>query len=230
MSARIEYQTFLRWNRNIPGELGPYHTCWCPGDRKIRIVISSSTAMTDTNWRFLPCHVKILPRFHECCETCRRLSTIITAIFRSYKSPTLWSLPFPCTERHAATSFALGISGTLRSINNMTLPISRKSRPPNSCYIEFGLHQENALQIFVLFYCSLQWRHNQHDGVSNHQPPDCLLNPLFRRKSKKTPKLRVTGLCVRNSPGTVEFPAQMTSNAEKVSIWWRHHVCLPDSL
>ena len=26
-----------------------------------------------------------------------------------------------------------------------------------------------------------------------------------------------------NSPGTGEFPAQMASNAENVSIWWRHH-------
>ena len=27
----------------------------------------------------------------------------------------------------------------------------------------------------------------------------------------------------RNSPKTGEFPAQRASNAEKVSIWWRHH-------
>ena len=66
---------------------------------------------------------------------------------------------------------------------------------------------------------TLHWHHNDHDGVSNHQPHDCLVNRLFRRMSKKTFKLRVTGLCVRNSPG----PAQMASNAENVSIWWRHH-------
>ena len=48
----------------------------------------------------------------------------------------------------------------------------------------------------------LQWRHNDHDGASNHQPHGCLLNRLFRRRSKKTSKLRVTGLCVGpvNSP------------------------------
>ena len=63
---------------------------------------------------------------------------------------------------------------------------------------------------------SLLWRHNGRDSVSNHQPHDCLLNRLFRRSSKKTSKLRVTGLCAGNSPGT--------SNAEKVSIWWRHQV------
>ena len=70
---------------------------------------------------------------------------------------------------------------------------------------------------------SSQWRHNGHDGVSNHQPHDCLLNHLFRRRSKKTSKFRVTGLCEGNSPVTGEFPAKMDSNAENVSIWWRHH-------
>ena len=77
---------------------------------------------------------------------------------------------------------------------------------------------------------SLRWRHNDHDGVSNHQPHGCLLNRLFRRRSKKTSKLCVTGLCVGNSPGTGEFPAQMASYAENVSIWWRHHVFHPDDL
>ena len=45
-------------------------------------------------------------------------------------------------------------------------------------------------------YIALHWRHNDHDGVSNHRPHGCLLNRLFRRRSKKTSKLRVTGLCV----------------------------------
>ena len=73
------------------------------------------------------------------------------------------------------------------------------------------------------FGSTLQWRHNGGDSVSNHQPHDCLLNRSFTRRSKKTSKLRVTGLCVGNSPGTGEFPAQMASYAENVSIWWRHH-------
>ena len=69
----------------------------------------------------------------------------------------------------------------------------------------------------------LQWRHNGRDSVSNHQPHDCLPNHLFRRRSKKTSKLRVNGLCVGNSPVTGEFPAKLASNAENFSIWWRHH-------
>ena len=81
------------------------------------------------------------------------------------------------------------------------------------------------VQVILYRYFALQWRHNGRDSVSNHQPHDCLLNPLFRRRSKKTSKLRVTGLCARNSSVTGEFSAQMasTSNAENVSIWWRHH-------
>ena len=43
-----------------------------------------------------------------------------------------------------------------------------------------------------------------------------------RRKSQKTSKLRVTGLCEGNSPVTGEFPTQGASNAENVSIWWRN--------
>ena len=43
------------------------------------------------------------------------------------------------------------------------------------------------------------------------------------RRSKKTSNLRVTGLCVGNSPLTGEFLAQRASNAENVSIWWRNH-------
>ena len=43
------------------------------------------------------------------------------------------------------------------------------------------------------------------------------------RISKKTSKLRVTGLCEGNPPVTC-VPPQRASNAEKVSIWWYHHV------
>ena len=67
---------------------------------------------------------------------------------------------------------------------------------------------------------SLQWRHNEHNGKLNHRRLDGLHN-RFRRRSKKA-KLRVTGLCEGNSPVTGEFPSQRVSNAENVSIWWRH--------
>ena len=72
-------------------------------------------------------------------------------------------------------------------------------------------------------HLTLRWRHDGRDSVSNHQPHGCLLNRLFRRRSKKTSKLCVTGLCAGNWPGTGEFPTQMASNAENAPIWWRHH-------
>ena len=73
-------------------------------------------------------------------------------------------------------------------------------------------------------YISLLWRHTVRDGVSNHHLHDCLLSRLFRRRSKKTSKPRVTALWVGNSPVTGEFPAQRASNLENISIWWRHRV------
>ena len=45
----------------------------------------------------------------------------------------------------------------------------------------------------------------------------------IKKDKKKKSKLRITGFCEGNSPVTGEFPAQMASNAESVSIWWRHH-------
>ena len=53
---------------------------------------------------------------------------------------------------------------------------------------------------------TLRWRHSGSESVSNHQPHDCLLNGLFRRRSKKTWKLCVTGLCAGKSPGPVNSP------------------------
>ena len=75
----------------------------------------------------------------------------------------------------------------------------------------------------------LPWRHNEREGVSNHRRLDCVLNRLFRRRSKKTSKVRVTGLCERNAPVTGGFPSQRVCNVKNVSIWWRHYVNTPKS-
>ena len=75
----------------------------------------------------------------------------------------------------------------------------------------------------MLMKMQLQWCHNERDGVSNHRRLYCLLKRLFRPRSKKTSKLRVTGLCEGYPPVTGGIAAQRVSNAENVSIWWRHH-------
>ena len=65
--------------------------------------------------------------------------------------------------------------------------------------------------LMVIYACvSLEWRHNGCNGVSNHQPHDCLLDRSFRPRLKKTSKHRHWPLC------DGEFPAEMASNAENV--------------
>ena len=106
----------------------------------------------------------------------------------------------------------------LSEVNNSTEEYdTAKSREESSIGLDYGTF--SGWYIF-----SLQWRHNVRDCVSNHQPQDCLLNRLFRHRSKKISKFSVAGLCVGNSPVTGELPAQMASNAENASIWLRHHL------
>ena len=70
---------------------------------------------------------------------------------------------------------------------------------------------------------TLLWRHNMRHNGRHQKPDDCLFNLSFRRRSKKTSNLRVTGLCVGNSPH------KKASNMENIFIWWRQHdmgVCI----
>ena len=92
---------------------------------------------------------------------------------------------------HVSNSFSLLPSALVLSF------IERRGLGAFYCRVKGGRGKQYALQ----------WRHNGRDSVSNH---GCLLHRLFRRRSKKTLKLRVT-------------PAQMANDEENVSIWWRHY-------
>ena len=48
--------------------------------------------------------------------------------------------------------------------------------------------------------------------------------PFIQTQIKENIKAQRHWSLCGNSPGTGEFPAQMASNAENVSIWWRHHI------
>ena len=74
-----------------------------------------------------------------------------------------------------------------------------------------------------VIFVTLQWHHNEGDGVSNHRRLHCLLNRLLRHRSNKTSKLCVVGLCYGNPPVTSGFPSQRASYAETVYIWWHLH-------
>ena len=65
----------------------------------------------------------------------------------------------------------------------------------------------------------MPWRHNGHILPDKRQDN--------RAEIRENIKATRGWPCEGNSPVTYEFPAQKTSNAEKISIWWRHNV-LPD--
>ena len=59
---------------------------------------------------------------------------------------------------------------------------------------------------------ALHWRHNGHDGVSNHQPHAVFYSTVYSDAD------------LRKHQSSASLPAQRASNTENVSIWWRHHV------
>ena len=74
-------------------------------------------------------------------------------------------------------------------------------------------------------YSSLQWRYNERDGVSNHKPRNCLLTQVFIQARLKE---NIKALCHWPLCGEVSrwrwISRTKVSDAENVSIWWRHHV------
>ena len=84
--------------------------------------------------------------------------------------------------------------------------LTHRHQPCRTCSVSGGKRPNRMADISLL-----QWRRNGRDGGSNHRRIDCLLNRSFMRRSKKTSKLLVTGLCEGNSSVTGEFPAQGAS-------------------
>ena len=77
---------------------------------------------------------------------------------------------------------------------------------------------------------ALHWRLNANDDGLNRRRPDNLLNPLFRRRSEKTSKLRAREWPLwGESTSDRCFPSHKASEAKNVSIWWRHHVIITKS-
>ena len=74
----------------------------------------------------------------------------------------------------------------------------------------FFANKNGILPGIVGYGLPLQWRHNERNDPSNHQPHICLLNRLFRRRLKKISKLRVTGLCEGNSPVNSQHKGPVT--------------------
>ena len=120
----------------------------------------------------------------------------------------------------------------------VTLPQWVKKKSMGLCYLWYilriihticaslGLDADRFIKVFHDYATSLQWCHNECDGVSNHRPLGRLLNRLFRRRSKKASKLPVTVIGIHRWP---------VSNAKNVSIWLHHthrcvHMAVPISI
>ena len=67
---------------------------------------------------------------------------------------------------------------------------------------------------YALILISLRWRHNERDGVSNHQPHDCLRNHLFRHRCYSN----LTGIIWRMRPANERRCYIVTSTL----IGWTH--------
>ena len=123
-------------------------------------------------------------------EICKQLSFVVSRC--QWSSQEAWvTNTFPYLSLSYITRiFKIGFWLAGSTVTSQSEAIQKSLLSTLDCSFDFPLH----------------WRHNDYDDVSNYQPHGCLLNCLFRRKSKKTSKLRVTGLCVRNSPGPVNSP------------------------
>ena len=99
------------------------------------------------------------------------------------------------------------------------------------CVMDIFIRNNHSLSLI------LQWRHNEGDGVSNHRGIECLLIRLCRRRSrsKKTPKLRLTGLFEGNPPVTGGFPHKGPVKPKMFSFdgvimifgnWYCHAICV----
>ena len=126
-------------------------------------------------------------------------------------------------EAHESSSYNILYQLIFASVNQVMVQImacwlfsTKPLSKPTLGYCQLEPYKQTTVNF------SLQWPHNEHDGISNHQPQDSLLKHLFRRRSKKTLKLGITGLCQGYSPVPGDLPAQRASNAENVSIWWLH--------
>ena len=96
--------------------------------------------------------------------------------------------------------------------DELTLPTGRLPHWLSTCYSWYTVYSIKYAFSFVwLWSYPLQWHHYEHDGIPNHQTHDCLLKCLFKHRSKKTSKLRITGLCEGNSPVNSEGNSPVNS-------------------
>ena len=125
------------------------------------------------------------------CHLCYKRAQYNTARYRSQQRLTHWSLKTTYGDigqsQHWLRKNGWWPHGS-KSLSEQILTYHQR------CPVAFTCAHA-VLMNLICVRRTLQWRHNGRDGVSNHQPRDCLLSRFIRRTSKKTSRLRVTGLC-----------------------------------
>ena len=115
----------------------------------------------------------------------------INAIFLSKTDPMQWIFGQHCGY--------WWLGALAKGISNPSAELALVPRQVFMRYI-FQCYFTGTETIIRLHWCHwsklewLHWRHNGGDGVSNHLRLHCVLNCLFRRRSKKISKLCSTGL------------------------------------
>ena len=147
----------------------------------------------------LECHDKRIPKLKH-REKCAILSTLLNVMVQSYLA-----VPKLCKDSNSMICCWMYLIKNILNVYAIHWVLEYK-------FNALPVERSNTVECLLRYH-----------GVSYNQPNDCLLNCLFRRRWNKTLKLRITGLCARNSPVNGDFPTQRASNAENVSILWRHH-------
>ena len=73
-------------------------------------------------------------------------------------------------------------------------------------------------------YISLQWYHNEHDGILNHRHLDVCLTICSGTDQRKHWSSTSLAIVSGIHQWLVNSPQQRASNTENVHIWWHHHV------
>ena len=180
-----------------------------------------ATCMSGCVWHWPPTMNSRRPMPHTPTHSHRRSLGLLYSC--GYDNPPGLSFSCSCMNRCTCWSFAMGINqpsevshrkgSVMRSFDPFFVFALWLNKLQNKRCNKYSL-KWNCLHFDTFIIGStescrnasfqLQWRHNERDGASNHQRLNCLLN-LFGRRSKKTTKLRVTGLCVGNPPLTGEL-------------------------
>ena len=86
-----------------------------------------------------------------------------------------------------SSGYAQPITG---QVTEVTCPVIGQAQP------ELTPNRKRAVVRWLVYIpITLLWRHNGRDGISNHQPCDCLHNRLFRCRSKKHQSSASLALC-----------------------------------